>query len=219
MFAIVSFVILFACWAKAIFFVGADTDQGEVFKLIFVHVPVAWCAFYWVIAGGIFGLLALVKSDKRMRFDRSSHASIELGTVYSALALLTGMIWGRPTWGVWWDWDPRLTSTLVMFLVCCGYLLIRTFSSDVKQRQSMSAIVSILCSINVPLVYFSVNLWRSLHQPQSITPKSNNMSSDISTTLWMNVAAALLVSYALYFMRRKSIAAQESLESSRGAQL
>jgi heme exporter protein C len=218
MFAIISFLLLAAAWVKGLFFVGADTDQGDVFRLLFVHVPVAWCAFYWVIAGGIFGLLGLVQKEKRTRFDRSSHASIELGTVYAALALLTGMIWGRPTWGVWWDWDPRLTSTLVMFLVCCGYLLIRSFTVDTKQRQTMAAIVSILCSINVPLVYFSVNLWRSLHQPQSITPKGNTMSGDISTTLWLNVAAALLLSTALYFTRRKSIAAQETLDLARGSQ-
>ncbi|APJ02696.1 cytochrome c biogenesis protein CcsA [Silvanigrella aquatica] len=205
-------------WYFALFQIGADTDQGNVYRIIFVHVPVAWCAFFWVFLSAIFAILTLIYSKKSEIFDRSSHASLELGTVFSLLTLITGSVWGRPTWGVWWDWDPRLTSSLVMFLVCCGYLVLRHFTPDIKARRNVSAVIAILGAINVPVVYFSVNLWRSVHQPQTFVEKSQNASTDISLVLLFNYVAMFILSIAIYKMRRQSISAKETLESARGQQ-
>jgi heme exporter protein C len=217
------FLILFTIiqlfgWYLALFKVGADTDQGNVYRIIFVHVPVAWCAFFWVFLSAIFAILTLIIPKKSEIFDRSSHAAIDLGTMFSFLTLITGSIWGRPTWGVWWDWDPRLTSSLVMFLVCCGYLVLRHFTPDLKARRNVSAIISILGSINVPIVYFSVNLWRSVHQPQTFVEKTQNASKDISLVLLFNYIAMFILSIAIYKIRRQSISAKETLESARGDQ-
>lgn len=214
-FLAVSAVLMLATWAWGLWGVGADRDQGEVYRIIFVHVPVAWSAFVWVIAGAVFGVRALVQPAKAERFDRSSQACMELGTLFAALALVTGSIWGRPTWGRWWDWDPRLTSTLVMFLVTCGYHILRSFTPDVKSRRTVAGVVALLSAINVPIVYFSVNLWRSIHQPQSFTTRSGNVSSDISQAMWLNVATMLMFGIAVYRVRRQSIAARETLETLR----
>ncbi|WP_161597635.1 cytochrome c biogenesis protein CcsA [Fluviispira multicolorata] len=205
-------------WYLALYHIGADTDQGNVYRIIFVHVPVAWCAFFWVFLSAFFAILTLLNPQKSEIFDRSSHTAIELGTLFSVLMLITGSVWGKPTWGVWWDWDPRLTSSLVMFLICCGYLVLRHFTPDIRTRRNIAAIVSILSAVNVPIVYYSVNLWRSVHQPQTFVEKAKNVSSDISIVLLFNFAAMFLLSIAIYKIRRQSISAKETLEYVRGEQ-
>jgi heme exporter protein C len=198
-------------WYLAIFKIGADTDQGNVYRIIFIHVPIAWCAFFWFFFGAFFGLLGLLVPKKSTLFDRSSHAAMELGVLFSFLVLVTGSLWGKPTWGVWWDWDPRLTSSLVLFLMGCGYLLLRYFTLNLQSKRRLSAIVSLLGAFNVPIVYFSVNLWRSLHQPQTFIQKTQNASGDIKYVLLLNLIALFLLSIAIYKIRRQSISAQESL--------
>ncbi len=215
---LVAAVLTLAAWGYGLFGVGTDRDQGDVYRILFVHVPVAWCAFVWVIAGAVFAVRLFFSPARAQGLDRSSQACVELGTLFAALALLTGSIWGRPTWGRWWDWDPRLTSTLVMFLVTCGYHILRSFTPDVRARRTVAAVVALLGALNVPIVYFSVNLWRSLHQPQSIVANQSNMSGDIKLALWVNVFALLALSIALYRVRRQSIAAKETLEMLRAEQ-
>lgn len=203
-------------WYLALFKIGADTDQGNVYRIIFVHVPIAWCAFFWFFFSALFGLLALLVNNQSVKFDRSSHSSMELGVLFSFLVLVTGSLWGKPTWGVWWDWDPRLTSSLVLFLMGCGYLLLRYFTPNLQARRRVSAIVAILSAFNVPIVYYSVNLWRSLHQPQTFVQSTPNASSDISFVLFFNFVVTFLLSIAIYKIRRQAISAVESLAEARG---
>jgi heme exporter protein C len=209
--------LLGTAWMYALFGIGADRDQGNVYRIIFCHVPAAWCAFLWVMAGGFFGLRGMLAKKNAERFDRSSHAAMEMGTLFGVLALVTGSIWGRPTWGVWWDWDPRLTSTLVMVLVSSGYLILREFTPDIQSRRTVAGMTSILSAINVPIVYFSVKMWRSLHQPQTFVPgkQGSNASSDISSLMWLCVLLLVLVSFAIYKIRRQGIAAAEQLAIAR----
>lgn len=215
---IASAAALLGGWGLGLFWVGSDTDQGEVYRILFVHVPSAWAAFIWVFAGAWSALRVLrARGDDAARHDNASHASMELGTLYAALALVTGSIWGRPTWGVWWDWDPRLTSTLVLFLLCCGTLLLRQFTPEPQARRRVAAITSLLTAVNVPIVYFSVNLWRSLHQPQTFVARKSTASADISLVLWINVALMLLFSWTLYRSRKRGIAAAEALAAAREA--
>nr|BFD33405.1 cytochrome c biogenesis protein CcsA [Pigmentibacter ruber] len=204
------------CWFLALFWVASDTDQGNVYRIIFVHVPVAWCAFFWVFTSAIFAFLVILKPKNAIIYDRSSYTSLELGTLFSFLTLISGSIWGRPTWGVWWDWDPRLTSSLVMFLVCCGYLILRHFTPDLKTKRNMSAIIAIISAVNVPIVYYSVNLWRSLHQPQTFVEKTQNASTDISLVLFLNFLAMFLLSISIYKIRRQAVSAKETLDLARG---
>jgi heme exporter protein C len=217
LFLLIAGLFLLGGWGKGLFWVGADRDQGEVYRILFVHVPVAWCAFVWVITAAVFGVRLFLQPTQAERFDRSGQAAMELGMMFGALALATGSIWGRPTWGVWWIWDPRLTSTLVMFLVTCGYLILRSFTPDVKQKRTVSAVVALLAALNVPIVYFSVNLWRSIHQPQSVT-RSSTLSGDIQWVLWFNVFAMLAFTIALYRARRQGVAAKETLQVLRAQQ-
>lgn len=202
-------------WFTALFLVGQDVDQGNIYRIMFVHVPIAWCAFFWIITGAIFSICTLFIKKKWMSFDLSAHSAMQLGTLFSFLVLVTGSIWGRPTWGVWWDWDPRLTSSLVMFIVASGYLILRQTTQDTASRAKMSALVAILCAINVPIVYYSVNLWRSLHQPQSFVNQTANVSQDIGLVLLFNTICLFLFSIALYKIKRQSLSAKETLENAR----
>ncbi len=212
---IVAIMAVAASWFYGLFIVGADQDQGQVYRIMFVHVPVAWCAFFWVFMGALFSLVALVRSSESQNLDLSAHASMQLGALFAFLVLVTGSIWGRPTWGVWWDWDPRLTSSLIMFILACTYLILRTTTSNIRQRTKMSGFVAVLCALNVPIVYYSVNLWRSLHQPQSFIEKNANVSLDIAYALSANTICLFVLSIAIYKIKRQALASKETLLKAR----
>jgi heme exporter protein C len=143
----------------------ADRDMGDVQRIMYVHFP------SWVGTGGSF-LTAFVASflylaRRKPRFDNWACAGVETGLVFNAVGLITGSIWGRPTWGIWWTWDPRLTTTAIMFITFAGYLALRAYIEDPDARARVSAVVAIVAFINVPVVYMSVKWWRTLHQVQS----------------------------------------------------
>jgi heme exporter protein C len=139
-----------------------DRDMGHLQKIMYVHVPAAWSGFIAFFLTFVFGILYLWR--RRERHDLLAAAAAEVGVVLTGLTLALGSIWGRPTWGVWWTWDPRLTSTAVLFLIFVGYLALRAFTEDEDRRARWSAAVGILGFLNVPIVYMSVRWWRTLHQ-------------------------------------------------------
>lgn len=165
--ALTWFAPLFAMAAQ-VYFVSQsapDRDMGHLQKIMYVHVPAAWSAFlafFWVFAQSIRYLVT-----RNERADLQAASAAEVGAVFTGLTLALGSIWGRPTWGIWWTWDARLTSTAVLFLMFVGYLALRGLTDDPDRRARWSAVVGILGALNVPIVYMSVKWWRTLHQPQS----------------------------------------------------
>jgi heme exporter protein C len=133
---------------------------------MYVHVPAAWLA-YLAFAVTFVGSLGYLIT-RRLGFDRVAAASAEIGVYFTGLAIALGMIWGKPTWGVWWTWDARLTLTAIMFFVYLGYLALRRTSDDPQIRAKRSAVLGVLGAIQIPLVHFSVVWWRTLHQPPSL---------------------------------------------------
>ncbi len=200
-------IILISAWWTALRAVGEDIEQGIIYRILYVHVPSAWCSFLWVILGAIFACFILYKGKKSL--ENKMQAAMELATIYSFLSLATGSIWGKPTWGVWWDWEPRLTTTLILFLSTLGYHGTRLFIDAPYRRTFISSIVSLITVINVPLVYLSVNLWRSLHQVQSFIVGKNVVSSDIQSTLIFNTVAMTLFSATLYYLRVQKLNQEE----------
>jgi heme exporter protein C len=141
-----------------------DESMGHLQKIMYVHVPAAWVgglAFLFVF---VFSLLYLWKRDPR--HDLIAAAAAEIGTLLCALTIALGSIWARPTWNVWWTWDPRLTTTALTLLIFAGYLALRSFTDDEDQRCRWSAAVGILGFLCVPIVFMSVKWWRTIHQPQ-----------------------------------------------------
>jgi len=154
--------------AQAAAFLGSPPDRamGHLQKIMYVHVPAAWsafAAFFLVfVASGAYLFWRREES-----YDLFAAAAAEVGVVLTGLTLALGSIWGRPTWGVWWTWDPRLTTTAILFLLYAGYLALRAFTEDADRRARWSAAVGLLAFLNVPIVYMSVRWWRTLHQVQS----------------------------------------------------
>jgi heme exporter protein C len=210
LFLSVSFLLVLVSWFLSLYAVGEDKEQGAVYRIIYLHVPLAWSAFLWIFIGGFYGVLSLIKKETFL-MEIKTHASMKVATLLMGLVLITGSLWGKATWGVWWDWEPRLTSSLVIFLISTGYLTLRHFTFDKKLRGQLPSVIAILAALNVPIVYLSVNLWRSLHQPQTFLRTADNSSSDIKFMLYLNVASFLLFSYALYRLTKQSLIVEEKV--------
>ncbi len=184
-----------------------DRDMGHLQKIMYVHVPAAWMAF-------LSFFLVLVQSVRYLwrreeRADLLAAAAAEVGAVFTGLTLLLGSIWGRPTWGVWWTWDARLTSTAVLFLVFIGYLALRGLTDDPVRRATWSAAVGILGALNVPIVYMSVKWWRTLHQMQS---SPSTVDPTYAWGLRLNAIALLLVLIVFIAHRYRALQREQIAE-------
>jgi heme exporter protein C len=208
---VAAFLFLAAAQAYAVWSSPPDQDMGNLQKIMYVHVPAAWTAFlcFFIVLGESIRYLW----TGRDKHDLIAAASAEVGAVLTALTLMLGSIWGRPTWGVWWTWDARLTSTAVLLVVFVGYLTLRAFTDDPRRRARWSAAIGILGALNVPIVYMSVTWWRTLHQMQS-TPRT--LSPAYMAGLHLNSLAAFFVVIYLILQRyhaaRLERAAEESLD-------
>jgi heme exporter protein C len=178
-----------------------DRDMGHLQKIMYVHVPAAWNAFLAYLVVAVASLRYLWKGKEYD--DLLAASAAEVGAVLTALTLVLGSIWGRPTWGVWWTWDPRLTSTAVLFLIFAGYLALRSFVDDVDRRAQWSAAVGLLGALNVPIVYMSVRWWRTIHQVQS---SPSTVDPEYALGLRLNAIAFLLV--LTYFILKRYRVAQ-----------
>jgi heme exporter protein C len=142
-----------------------DQTQGNLARLLYIHPPLATVALYW--AGGVAlagSLLYLWPRTRSFFWDRLAAAAVEVGAVFAALTCITGSIWGRPAWGVWWAWDARLTSTALLLLLELGYLALRRVPADPAVRARRCAVAALLIALDVPIVHFSVVWWQTLHQ-------------------------------------------------------
>ena len=192
------FTLLFFIFAQAsaVYLSPADRDMGHLQKIMYVHVPGAWMAFIAFFVVFVYSILYMLR--KRETDDLIAASAAEVGAVFTGMTLMLGMIWGRPAWGVWWVWDARLTSTLVLFLIFVGYIALRALVDDSTQRARWSAAVGAIGAINVPIVYMSVKWWRTLHQPQS---SPSTLDPAYTMGLRLNAIALLLVT--IYFIRKR----------------
>jgi heme exporter protein C len=162
-----------------IFFVARTAQAamgGHLQRIFYFHVPAAWVA-YLAFAIVFLSSIAYLRTKER-RWDILAHSSAEIGVVFLALVLITGPIWAHPVWGTWWQWDARLTSTLVTWLTYVGYLFIRNLTTDGRRAGRLAAIVGIIGLVNIPIVHFSVYWWRTLH-PTGPTPANPTANSGL----------------------------------------
>jgi heme exporter protein C len=172
--------------------------QGAIYRIIFFHVPAAWTAFL-----GFFVALvgsALYLATKNLRQDALAVAATEVSLAFGAANLITGMIWGRIIWGIWWTWDPRLTSMLVCVLLYAGYLMLRGAMEDPTARARASAVLSILAFVDVPIVFFSIRWWRTQH-PQPVVYGAGKMDPAMMNMLFLNWVPVLLLAVVMVMVR------------------
>jgi len=191
-----------------LFVAPAERHMGDVQRIMYVHVPSAWIGMVCFTAAFVFAIVSLW-SGRRVWDDRLVGA-VEVGVVLNALLLVQGSIWGRATWGVWWDWDVRLTTSLVMLLLFAGVLALRRLADDEGRRASWSAVATIVGYVDVPLVYFCVRWWRSLHQVQS-TPET--VDPAMVLPLRLNAIGLLLVAIWMASRRARLEGARRIAES------
>ncbi|HAX18669.1 MAG TPA: heme ABC transporter permease [Hydrogenophaga sp.] len=187
------------------FFVApTDATQGEAYRIIFIHVPAAWMSMvlYLVMAGW-----AVVGWAFKARLaSMVARAIAPTGAMFTFLALWTGAFWGKPTWGAWWVWDARLTSELILLFLYLGYIALTESIDDDRRADSAGALVALVGAINVPIIYFSVRWWNTLHQGASVSiAAAPKMAETMLTAMLVMTFACWAYAFAVVFMRTRAI--------------
>jgi len=186
-----------------------DALQGQAQRLMYVHVPAAWLAYACFAVVLVSSVAYLLRRD--LRWDRRAQAAGELGVGMTALAIVLGSLWGRPVWGTWWVWDPRLVTTVVLLLVYAGYLSVRGLGDDREAGARRAAAVGILGFVNVPVVHFSVVWWRTLHQPATVlSPDPAPMDGQMALALVLAVVAFSLSGWLVVRRRVRLLAHRDA---------
>ncbi len=194
-----------------------DYYQGEVVRIMYVHVPFAKCALLAYTTLFLGSLFYLWKKDPVV--DNLCHAAAGVGVFFTLVALVTGSIWAKPTWNTWWTWDPRLVSFAILLLILIGYVMLRALIDDPRKEATYAAVLAIIGFIDLPIVYFSVEWWRTLHQPMSISVRGISISPEIRTPLiLMSIGMSLLFIYMLA-IRTQMLYLRHLLEAKQGGLL
>ena len=194
-----------------------DAFQGDVQRIMYLHLPsilTAYLSFFLVFVGSS---LYLWKREKRD--DNLAYSAAEIGVLFTALTIVEGSIWGKPTWGVWWTWDARLTLTAILLLVFVGYLMLRSLIEDESRAATSAAVLGIIGFFDIPLIHMSVYWWRTLHQPPSILRPDKapweNVHPAMLTALAINFCGFLLLYFYLLSLRIRLGETRQQIEALR----
>ena len=193
----------------------ATHEQRTYSRMLALHPPVAWTAYVAFGVTAAASILYLWPRTRAPRWDAIAAASAELGVLFTGLTLATGSIWGRPTWGVWWTWDARLTTTALMFVIYLGYLAQRSIADTASSRALRSAVVATMAVIVVPINHMAVEWWRTLHQGRSLASLNpgSKLDGDFIAAMLLGFAAMTLTYAWLLLMRTRVIEAETELEA------
>lgn len=184
--------VLLTIWA-ALIYAPTDVLTNDNQRIFYVHVPMAWLAYLAFFIVFIASIMYLWRKDER--WDLLARASAEVGVVFTTLVLITGSLWGRPIWGTWWVWDARLTTTLILWFVYVGYLLLRSYTGRTASGARAAAVLGILGLLDVPIVHMSVTWWNTLHpQPVVLTGTGKaNLPAEMVTALMIAMVTFTLL--------------------------
>ncbi|RLC95761.1 MAG: cytochrome C assembly protein [Chloroflexi bacterium] len=192
-------------------YVPTEVTMGEVQKIFYFHVPSAWLAFFAFFLVFVFSIIYLIRRDKR--WDTLAASSAEIGVLFCTLVLVTGPIWAKLVWGVWWTWDARLTLTLVLWLIYVAYIMLRHYMSDPERRATFSAVLGIIGFIDVPMVYFSIRWWRTQHpQPVVSGGEGSGLEGPMLMTLMVCLSTFTLLFFSILRYRLRLQALRDELD-------
>jgi len=206
---LVALLALAGIFVRALMFTPMDRLQGLAQKILYMHAPAAITALMAYAVCGILSIIYLGLRDRRL--DRAAAASAEVGVVFSVILLITGPLWGKPVWGTWWTWDARLTSTLFIFLLFVGYLIMRDAVIDPDQRARFSSVIGVLGLALVPFIHLTVYLFRTLHpDPMLIKPSAPSMPGVMLVTFLSSLGVFVLL-YVGFVVQRYALADLQEL--------
>ena len=197
-------LVLFVVGFYLGFFVcPVDARQGNSYRIIFIHVSAAWLSMLLYVLMAVFSAIGLWRNN-RICF-MLAQAMAPTGALMAFIALFSGAFWGRPTWGAYWVWDARLTSELILLFLYLGFLALQSSIADIKRADKACALIALVGVVNVPIIYFSVRWWNTLHQGASTTSRGSSIATIMLVTLLLMVAAFWLYSLAATFARTRTI--------------
>jgi heme exporter protein C len=193
----VGFLLMMASLYMIFIYVPNEANMGAVQRIFYFHVPLAWLAFvaFFIVFVCSMGYLR----TRNPRWDRVASSSAEVGIIFTTLFLISGSIWAKPIWGVWWTWEPRLTSALVLWLIYIAYLLIRSYVSNKEQGARFSAVVGIVGFLDVPIVALAISLWPTNHPPALVF--EGGLAPSMLATLLVSIAAFSVLFTILLFQK------------------
>ncbi len=200
-----SFVLMIATLYLIFLYVPPEKEMGIVQKIFYFMVPLGWLsmlAFLIIFIGSIQYL-----RTKQSKWDVLSHASAEIGIVFTTLTLITGSLWAKPTWGVWWDWGtPRLTSTLVLWFIYLAYFLVRSFATEEYRGATFAAVVGIVGFVDIPIIVLATSLWRGMHPPMII------FKGDVAPQMMITLTVSIVAFTLFYVLLLKQRVAMKNAE-------
>jgi heme exporter protein C len=207
------FLLQLGLWAYGLWGASTEQHQGDVYRIIYLHVPAAFSAFLCALVLAVLSVQSLRNPD-RAKPVLYGKAAAEVGVVLTVITLVSGSIWGKPTWGVWWTWDGRLTTTFILFLLYCGYLFLWSALSTPALRSKVCAILGLLIFADVPIIYKSVTWWRTLHQPPSLFQgQSAPMAPEFLVLLLLAIAGMSFCTVWLIWQRGVNLQLQKQCDT------
>ena len=200
---IVTFALILAALIAALLLVPREKTMGDIQRIFYFHMPSAWIALGPAFTV-VFALSIAYLVTGKMVFDRWAAASAEIGVMFTTITLITGPLWARPVWGVYWTWEPRLTTTLVLWFIYVGYLLLRSIAGEGARRARLAAVYGIVGWIDVPIVFFSIWWWRTIH-PRLLSGSGFDMDSRMFAGLMVSLVAFTLFYVYLLVLRARSL--------------
>jgi heme exporter protein C len=203
------FFIAAALFAAAGIYVGffvapTDFQQGEAYRIIFIHVPAAWMSMFLYIIMAFWAGVGLAFNTRLSSMMASALAPT--GAVMTFIALWTGALWGKPMWGAWWVWDARLTSELILLFLYLGFMSLQAAIDDARRADKAGAVIALVGVVNVPIIYFSVKWWNTLHQGASVSlTRSPSMASTMLVGMLLMALAVWMYSIAATLLRVRCI--------------
>lgn len=210
--ALLGGLLLAACQYLVFVYAPIEAHMGAVQKIFYIHLPLAWWGlvsfFVVAVAGGLY------LRTRQQYYDHLAHAAAEVGLLLCTLALVTGSIWARHSWGVWWTWDPRLTTALILWFLYAGYIMLRHLDLSPAKQASLCAVLGIVAFLDVPLVFLSARLWRSIH-PAVFASSEGGLDPQMRVAAISMVVAFGFLWWALVSLRREIMSVRGVVEQLR----
>src|SRR6059058_4647744 len=194
------------------FFVApTDFQQGESYRIIFIHVPAAWMGMFLYVLMAIYAGVGWAFNARLASMMATAIAPT--GAIFTFIALVTGSLWGRPAWGVYWVWDARMTSTLILMFLYIGFISLQASIDDPRRADRAGAVLALVGVVNVPIIYFSVQWWNTLHQGATFTARSFKMAPSMLSAMLILIAACWMYSIAVVLVRVRCIIREREREA------